>query len=457
MCGAGARWCARADAIFDVPGMHILDVEVGDQQRLVLTIESGQLEAACPRCGVMAVGHGRRVRILHDVPCFGRVTVLKWLVRIWRCREPQCATGTFSEVHDLAPPRMALTIRAVRWATNALSYDDTTVSALARHLGVDWHTCWDAVEVEAKARIGDPSRLKNVKTLGVDEHIWRPSRIVFDRAVTIMVDLTRDQAGCLHARLLDAVVGRSGTVDRRWLDAQPDGFVDGVETAALDPFRGYANAIRDGLSDAVAVLDAFHVVRLGAQVVDEVRRRVQQDSMGHRGHKDDPLYKIRGLLRHGVEHLTERQQAKITRCLDAGDPNGEVNLAWQCYQQLRSIYHATAEQGRQICQKVLDSFPSCPIPEVARLARTLKTWRQQVIAYFDTKGVSNGGTEAINLIIEKVRRLSVNRPSMTGIAVVCGFLGEAAAGVDTDRGRCSGGNADDASGGGCRRRPPAGG
>src|SRR6478609_4210604 len=106
-----------------------------------------------------------------------------------------------------------------------------------------------------------------------------------DRAVTIMVDLTRDQAGCLHARLLDAVVGRSGTVYKRWLDAHPE-LVDGVEQAALDPFRGYANAIRDGLPDAVAVLDAFHVVRLGTQVLDEVRRRVQQDTLGRRGHKD---------------------------------------------------------------------------------------------------------------------------------------------------------------------------
>jgi hypothetical protein len=61
MCGSGARWCARADAIFDVPDMHVLDVEIDDQQRLVLTIESGQVEAACPACGVLAVGHGRRV------------------------------------------------------------------------------------------------------------------------------------------------------------------------------------------------------------------------------------------------------------------------------------------------------------------------------------------------------------------------------------------------------------
>ena len=95
-----------------------------------------------------------------------------------------------------------------------------------------------------------------------------------------MVDLTRDQDGCLHARLLDAVVGRSGTADKRWLKAQPEGFTGQVERAALDPFRGYANAIRDELPDAVAVLDAFPLVRLGTHVVDEVRRRVQQDTVG---------------------------------------------------------------------------------------------------------------------------------------------------------------------------------
>ena len=222
----------------------------------------------------------------------------------------------------MAPPRTALTVRASGGRTDALSYDDTTFRR--------WPDIWRGLHTAGtrrvdQARVRDPARLAGVKTLGVDEHIWRPSRIGVDRAVTIMVDLTRDQAGCLHARLLDAVVGRSGTVYKSWLDAQPEGFTDGVETAALDPFRGYANAIRDGLPDAVAVLDAFHVVRLGTQVVDEVRRRVQQDTLGRRGHKDDPLYKIRGLLRHGVEHLTERQQAKISHCLNAGDPADEVN------------------------------------------------------------------------------------------------------------------------------------
>lgn len=404
-------WCARADALFGVPGMHVLDVSDeplgAGRRRLVLTVETDADVVGCPRCGVLAVGHGRRAHRAADAPCFGVPATVVWRKRIWRCPDPDCPGDTFSEVHDLIPPRAALTSRAVRWATDALARDDTTVSALARHLDVDWHTLWDAVQVEAAARVDRPERRTGVRTLGVDEHIWRPSKRGADRAVTAMVDLTRDEHGQLHARLLDVVEGRSGTVYADWLTEQGEAFTAGVEHAALDPFRGYANAIRDELPDAVAVLDAFHVVRLGTAVVDEVRRRVQQATLHRRGHKDDPLYKIRGLLRHGAEHLTDKQRARLDAGLEAGDPDYEVTLAWSCYQQLRAAYAATnPATGEKIAEKVLDSFPSCPIPEVARLGRTLRAWRTQVLAYFATSGVSNGGTEAINLLIEKTRRLA---------------------------------------------------
>src|SRR5215212_1118615 len=122
MCGSGARWCARADAMFDVPRMHVLAVAVDEKDRLVVTVESDQVEHGCPGCGVLAVGHGRRVHLLHDAPCFGRVTLVRWLKRIWRCREPMCTTATFSEEHDLAPARAVLTTRSVAWATAALSH-----------------------------------------------------------------------------------------------------------------------------------------------------------------------------------------------------------------------------------------------------------------------------------------------------------------------------------------------
>lgn len=128
-----------------------------------------------------------------------------------------------------------------------------------------------------------------------------------------MVDLTRDEHGRNRARLLDLVPGRSGQAYKLWLTERGEVFRTGVQIATLDPFRGYKNAIDDQLDDARAALDAFHVVKLATQVVDEVRRRVQQDIHGHRGRKDDPLYRIRNILRAGEEHLTDRQKPGWTR------------------------------------------------------------------------------------------------------------------------------------------------
>ncbi len=399
--------CPTAAVMFGVPGVRVLRAE-RDDRGVRLTVETDQTVEGCYGCGVLAALHDRWEQLLHDAPFAHRRVLVRWSKCVWRCREPACSVVTFTETHALAAPRALLTRRAVIWAADALADDDTTVSALARRLDVDWHTLWNALQLEAQRRVADPARLCGVESLGVDEHVWRPGRFGAGREVTCLVDLSRGKNGQVRARLLDLVPGRSGPAYAGWLTAQTPAFRATVKHAALDPFRGYANALRDHLSDAVQVLDAFHVVKLGTQVVDEVRRRVQQEQLGRRGHKHDPLYKIRGLLRHGVEHLTVRQHTRLTAGLLAGDPHSEVELAWACYQQLRAVYAGTASlrDRKKLAEKVLTSLHTCPIPEVARLGRTLRAWRAQVLAYFDTDGLSNGGTEAINMLIEKARRLA---------------------------------------------------
>jgi hypothetical protein len=59
------------------------------------------------------------------------------------------------------------------------------------------------------------------------------------------------------------------------------------------------DANRDELRDA-GVPDAFDVVRLGGRVLDEVRRRLQQETFWYRRHKTHPLYWTRLTE---VEHL----------------------------------------------------------------------------------------------------------------------------------------------------------
>jgi transposase len=223
-----------------------------------------------------------------------------------------------------------------------------------------------------------------------------------------MVDLSRDQHGRVRARLLDLVPGRSGKAYADWLADRGEGFRNGVKIAALDPFQGYKSAIDDQLEDAVAVLDAFHVVKLGTAAVDECRRRVQQETLGHRGRKGDPLYGIQKLLRAGAEKLTDKQWTRLENAIAARpDEHLGVYVAWSCAQQLRSAYrHPNTLEGRKIAEKVLATFPSCPIPEIARLGRTLKRWRHAFLAYFDTARSNNGGTEAMNGLIELHRRVA---------------------------------------------------
>ncbi len=222
-----------------------------------------------------------------------------------------------------------------------------------------------------------------------------------------MVDLTRDQQGRVRARLLDLVPGRSGKVYADWLAGRGEAFRKNVEVATLDPFHGYKNAIDDQLEDATAVLDAFHVVKLGTDAVDQARRRVQQETLGHRGRKGDPLYGIRTLLRAGAEKLTERQWTRFEKAIAADDRHLEVYLAWSCAQRLRAAYrHRDPAEGKKIATEILPSFPTCPVPEIARLGRTLRQWRQAFLAYFDTERSNNGGTEAVNGLIELHRRIA---------------------------------------------------
>ena len=164
------------------------------------------------------------------------------------------------------------------------------------------------------------------------------------------------------------------------------------------PVPGYQRALRAGLPDAVVVLDAFHAVRLAQGAIDDVRRRVQQNTLGHRGRKGDPLYGIRRVLLRGAEHLTERSYARLLTGLDAGDPNREVAAAWIACQELRHVYAAPdPDRARRRLERFYRACADTDVPELHRLGRTIAAWENQLLAYFTTGGVSNGPTEAVIL------------------------------------------------------------
>ena len=166
--------------------------------------------------------------------------------------------------------------------------------------------------------------------------------------------------------------------------------MQGCKSRRWIPSRDSKNAIDDQLQDATSVLDTFHIVKLAGDTLDEVRRRVQQDTLGHRGRKGDPLYQIRLLLRASHHKLTPRQQERLREAFVADEAHISVEVAYLLTQQVREVFHQdTPAQGQRLAAHLVERLPTCPIPEIARLGRTLRKWKDALDAYFDTSGASN--------------------------------------------------------------------
>ena len=178
-----------------------------------------------------------------------------------------------------------------------------------------------------------------------------------------------------------------------------------IETRTLSgPYRKTFDLM---LPDAVQVADPFHLVKLANQKLDECRRRVQNETLGHRGHKTDPLYRARRLLTKAHERLDDRGDAKLRGLLHAGDPCGEVQMTWHAKETIRSIYHIDdCDLASQFVDQLTDDLQDSSMPlEVRALGRTIARWRDQIVAWHRAR-VSNGPTEAINNLIKRVKRVA---------------------------------------------------
>ncbi|GAB2827200.1 hypothetical protein GCM10027091_67310 [Streptomyces daliensis] len=286
-CHHANTYCVNCDLLVGLDDLHVIDVDPGDGDRLTVRVESARMVMGCRTCGAIAHSHGRREVVLTDAPCFDRPVKIVWRKRTWRCVEPACPVGTFTEQnHTVAEPRALLTVRAYWWAIRQLRREHASVRGIARQLGTTWNTVWTSIRPLLKAMADDDTRFDGVTRLGVDEHV------------------------------------------RHHVSERP---------------------------------------------IDQ----------GGRGPK----------MLGGMVNLTT-------------DAKGRTR-ARLCAQQLRAAYQADSPaEGRKIAEKVLATFPTCPIKEIKRLGKTLRQWREAFLAYFDTGRANNGGTEAINGLIELQRRIA---------------------------------------------------
>jgi transposase len=311
------------ELLVGLPAVIVLGVVDVHDAPIVVHVETRDARPACASCSSAGVVKDRRSVELVDLPCFGRATRLVWRKRRWSCPAATCSTGSWTEdVPAIAARRLVMTDRAGRWVTEQVGRHGRTVNEVAAELGCDWHTINDTVIAYGTALVDDPARLGEPAALGLDETLF--ARVGPRRRQAWSTSIVDVGAG----RLLDVVPGRSAVEPCAWLAARSDEWRANIRWATLDLSGPYRSVFDTMLPNAVQVADPFHVVKLANQKLDECRRRVQNETFGHRGRKDDPLYRARRLLTKADERLDDHGRTKLLGLLAAGDPHGEVRAAW---------------------------------------------------------------------------------------------------------------------------------
>jgi transposase len=369
--------------------------------RVELLVEQVLEEVRCPACHERARVKERPVVHYVDLPVYGTPMLLAWRKHRMRCVNPKCAKRSWVlEDHRIAAKACLLTTRAAKWATRQVG-GGRTVSEVADELACDWHTVNDAVCTYGAALLeADRQRLNKTTAIGLDETSF------IKRAAKKQADYATTVADVENHQIIDILPTRKYTDVAGWIDKQPRAWKERIRFGALDMSATYAAVYSVMLPKADQVVDPFHVISLANRSLDTVRRRVQIEQLGHRGRRDDPLYRVRRVLLMGEEKLDAEATERLASLLELGDPGAEVAIAYRVKERFRDFY-ATWDpaQARQMLEELRDHcLRRAMPPEIQKLGRTLRAWFDK-IANFHLARVSNGPTESLNNLIKRIKRV----------------------------------------------------
>jgi len=399
--------------LFGLPGVRVARVERAADGARVVHVETADSSAAgCPECGTVSRSvKGKSVTAPKDLP-YGQDPIrVRWHKVRWRCGEPACGRGSFTEAIGEIPAGRRSTGRLRAAIGRAVGDAARSVAEVADAFGVSWPTAHAAFTEAAAVQLAEPDP---TPVLGIDETRrgrprWVPDGLTgrwsrVDPYDTGFVDLAGEQG------LLGQAQGRTSACVVSWLEQRSPAFREAIRFVAIDPAAVYAKAVTTPglLPNARLVVDHFHIVKLANDAVTKVRRRVIWEQKGRRGRKIDPAWANRRRLLTARERLSDKAFTTMWNSLIDSDPSAQILTAWIAKEELRKVLALARTGARrdQIAVRLYDFYHWCAhadIDELNTLASTVETWWPAIEAFIDT-GITNARTEGINRLLKQVKR-----------------------------------------------------
>jgi transposase len=318
-----------------------------------------------------------RVRRFEFVPLWGFMVLLLYCMRRVDCEtcgvrveEVPWATGK----HQLTKAYMLF---LAHWARK-LSWQETAAS---------FRSSWDKVRhaVEYVVEWGLAHRsLGPIVAIGVDEIQYGKGH----KYLTLVYQIEQECTRLLW-------VGKERTVEsfEQFFTLIGTPLSEKIEYVCSDMWKPYLRVIRERCSNAVHILDRFHVVAKMNKALDEVRageaRRLAQDGY------EPVLKRTRWCVLKRKTNLTSKQRFRLRELLRYNLKTARAYLLKEDFQQFWE-YQSATWAGKFLddwCQQVMRSR----IEPMKKIARTLRSHRELLLNYFRAKrGLSSGVVEGLN-------------------------------------------------------------
>jgi len=335
-------------------------------------------KARCSGCSRAASGYDQlAVRRFEFIPIWGFAVVLLYAMRRVQCRgcgvkveEVPWAMGK----HTLCKAYMqflAHWARKVSWKETAQAFHTT------------WEKVFHAVEYVVQWGL-EHRQLDHIRAIGVDE-------IQYGRGHQYLTLVYEIEAGC--QRLLWVGQERTSESFQRFFDLIGAELSSKIEFVCSDMWQPYLELIKRHCSNALNILDRFHIVAKMNLALDDVRA-AEARHMAQQGY-EPVLKKSRWCLLKRPRNLTDNQRLKLRELLAFNLKSVRAYLLKEQFQQLWD-YDSPTWAGKfldQWCRDVMRSR----IEPMKKFARTVRNHQQLLLNYFRArKQFSSGVIEGLN-------------------------------------------------------------
>ena len=334
--------------------------------------------AICSGCGKPAPGYDRlRARRFEYVPLW-RIAVFF----VYSMRRVQCRTcGIKVEQVPWCDGKNSLTT-TYRWFlagwAKRLSW-----KGVAEAFGTTWQNVFRSVKHAVSWGLSHRN-LEGIESIGVDEVQWQKGH----KYLTLVYQIDSGSKRLLW-------IGKERTIKSflgffRMLGKERS---DQLKYVCSDMWRAYLKVIAKKASQAIHVLDRFHIMQKMNKAIDEVRaseaRQMKADGY-------EPILKhSRWCLLKRRENLTEKQTVKLSELLKYNLKSVRAHLLREDFQQFWE-YVGPVWAGKFLDQWCCRTMRS-QLEPMKKVAKTLRKHRELILNWFRAKGaLSSGVVEGFN-------------------------------------------------------------